>query len=163
MPFVGAAIRRLEDPRLLRGQASFIEDVELPRQLYVAFVRSDVPHARIEAVHLEDARSTDGVVHVVEAADLGARRIHASVTHTALRPCAQPILADGVVRYVGEPIAAVVAETRAAANDGVAAILVDYESLQAVPTAEAAVEFSAPLLHPSLGDNLAGSFEVRVG
>src|SRR4030088_693230 len=118
MPFVGAAVRRLEDPRLLRGQASFIDDLELPRQLYVAFVRSEYPHARITSVDLETAGATQGVIEAVVGANLGNRRIHASVTHAALRPCAQPILADGVVRYVGEPIAAVVAETRAQADDG---------------------------------------------
>src|SRR5712671_4104217 len=101
MPFVGAAVRRLEDPRLLRGQATFIEDLELPRQLAVAFVRSEYPHARVTATDLSEARTVDGVVDAVTAADLGIRRIHATVTHAALRPCGQPILADGVVRYVG--------------------------------------------------------------
>jgi carbon-monoxide dehydrogenase large subunit len=163
VPFVGAALRRVEDPRLLRGQASFIEDLELPRQLVVAFVRSEHPHARLVAVDLEAARAADGVVDVVMAANFGTRRIHATVTHAALRPCGQPILADQVVRYVGEPIAAVVAETRAGAEDAVAEVQIYFDPLQPVPDAHAAVEFSAPVLHPGLGDNLAGTFEVNVG
>jgi carbon-monoxide dehydrogenase large subunit len=163
MPQVGAAVRRLEDPRLLRGQATFIEDLELPRQLYVAFARSEYPHARLRAIHLADARALDGVVAAVSAYELGAKTIPAVVPHPALRPCGQPILADGFVRYVGEPIAAVVAKTRADAQDGADRVRVDYEPLQPVPSAEAAVEFSAPLLHPHLEDNLAGTFEVRVG
>jgi carbon-monoxide dehydrogenase large subunit len=163
VPFVGAALRRLEDPRLLRGQATYIEDLELPRQLHVAFVRSEYPHARLAAVDLASARAVDGVVDAVVAADIGARRIHATVTHPALRPCGQPILADEVVRYVGEPIAAIVAQSRASAVDGVAQARVDYDPLQPVPDAQAAVEFSAPVLHSALGDNLAGSFEVNVG
>jgi aerobic carbon-monoxide dehydrogenase large subunit len=163
MPLVGAAVRRLEDPRLLRGQATFIEDLELPRQLHVAFVRSEYPHARLRSVHLGGARFITGVHSVFGADELGARTIHAVVPHPALRPCAQPILADGVVRYVGEPIAAVLAETRGAASDGAEAVLVDYEPLQPVPSAEAALEFSAPLLHAQLGDNLAGTFDVKVG
>src|ERR1700716_4071895 len=163
VPFVGAALRRREDPRLLRGQASFIEDLELPRQLAVAFVRSEHPHARVSATDLSEARAVEGVVAAITAADIGIRRIHATVTHAALRPCGQPILADQVVRYVGEPIAAIVAESRASAQDGVAEARVYYDPLQPVPDAHAAVEFSAPLLHPDLGDNLAGSFEVNVG
>src|SRR5712691_5485657 len=163
MPFVGASVKRFEDSRLLRGEAGFIEDLELPRQLYVAFVRSEYPHARITSVDLKAARSTQGVVEAVVGANLGNRRIHASVTHPALRPCGQPILADGVVRYVGEPIAAVIAETPAEAQDGAAAVVVDYEPLQPVPEAHAAVEFSAPLLHPELGNNVAGVINVKIG
>ena len=144
MPFVGAAVRRFEDPRLLRGQASFIEDLDLSRQLQVAFVRSEYPHARLASVDLEPARRVTGVAGAFVGLDLGPRRIHATVTHPALRQCGQPILADGRVRYVGEPIAAVVAESRASAEDGVAAVVVDYEPLQSVPDARAAVEFSAP-------------------
>src|SRR6266851_7149340 len=163
MPFVGASVKRFEDSRLLRGEAGFIEDLELPRQLYVAFVRSVYPHARIRSVDLDAARSTDGVVEAVVGANLGNRRIRASVTHPALRPCGQPILADGVVRYVGEPIAAVVAESRPSAQDGAAWVLVDYDPLQPVPSAEAAIEFSAPLIHAQVPDNIAGDFEVKVG
>ena len=163
MPLVGAPVRRLEDPRLLRGQANFIEDVDLPRQLHVAFVRSQHPHARLSTIHVNGARATEGVVAVLTSYDLGARTIPALVSHPALRPCGQPILADGTARYVGEPIAAVVADGRAAAEDGAAAVGVDYDPLQPVPTAEAAVEFSAPVLHRQLGDNVAGAFEVRVG
>ena len=90
MPLVGAAVRRLEDPRLLRGQANFIEDLELPRQLYVAFVRSEYPHARINAIHLGAARAMDGVVSAVTAFELGATQIRPVVPHPALRPCGQP-------------------------------------------------------------------------
>jgi carbon-monoxide dehydrogenase large subunit len=163
MPFVGASVKRFEDSRLLRGEAGFIEDLELPRQLYVAFVRSEYPHARIRSVDLEAARSTDGVVEAVVGANLGNRRIHASVTHPALRPCGQPILADAVVRYVGEPIAAVIGETPAEAEDGAAAVLVDYEPLQPVPEAHAAVEYSAPLLHTELANNVAGVINIKIG
>src|SRR5919198_6268657 len=109
MPLVGASVRRFEDPRLLRGQATFIEDLDLPRQLHVAFARSAYPHARILALDLNSALETPGVLDAFSARELGAYRIHASVTHPALRPCGQPALSDGIVRYVGEPIAAVVA------------------------------------------------------
>ncbi|MBV9169199.1 MAG: xanthine dehydrogenase family protein, partial [Chloroflexi bacterium] len=156
MPFVGAPLRRLEDPRLLRGQASFIEDLELPRQLFAAFVRSDLPHARILGV---DTTRTGALT----AADLGPRRIQATVSHPALRDCAQPILAGDVVRYVGEPIAVAFGETRAEAVDAAAATVVEYEPLPAVSTSDAALAEGAPLLHEHLGDNLAGCFDVHVG
>jgi aerobic carbon-monoxide dehydrogenase large subunit len=163
MPFVGAPLRRAEDPRLLRGQATFIEDLELPRQAHVCFVRSEYPHARIAHLDLETGRATDGVIAAFTASDLGIRRIHASVTHPALRPCTQPMLANGVVRYVGEPIAAVVAESRAGAQDGASMVFVEYEPLPPVIDAHAAVEVGAPVLHAELGDNLAGTINVKVG
>src|SRR3989440_3501797 len=164
MPFVGAAVRRLEDPRLLRGQATYIEDLELPRQLHVAFVRSEYPHARLASVDLAPAAGVEGFVAALSAAELKARKpIHATVTHPALRACGQPVLAEGLVRYVGEPIAAVVAEPRAGAEDAAAAVSVDYEPLQVVPNADAARECSGPPLHPQVGNNLAAAFEVTVG
>ncbi|HEV7664026.1 MAG TPA: xanthine dehydrogenase family protein molybdopterin-binding subunit, partial [Chloroflexota bacterium] len=163
MPFVGAPVRRVEDARLLRGQGAFIEDLELPRQLHVAFVRSDFPHARLLGVDLTAALGIAGVVDAVTSEHIDTRTIHATVSHHALRPCGQPSLADGTVRYVGDPIAAVVAETRPLADDGAAAVAVDYDPLQPVPNALAAVEHSAPLLHSTLSNNLAGEFEVKVG
>ncbi|HEY3062255.1 MAG TPA: xanthine dehydrogenase family protein molybdopterin-binding subunit [Chloroflexota bacterium] len=161
--YFGAPMRRLEDPRLLRGQATYIEDLDLPRVLHVAFARSDFPHARLTSVELDQARTVPGVVAVFDGRELGTPRIEATVPHPALRPCAQPSLSDQVVRYVGEPIAVVAAESRATAQDGVAAIAIDYEPLDALGTAEAAVADGAVLLHPHLGDNLAGSFSVRAG
>jgi aerobic carbon-monoxide dehydrogenase large subunit len=141
----------------------FIEDLELPRMLHVSFVRSQHPHARLSAISCEAGRTVPGVVAVLDGKTLSTARIQATVSHPALRPCSQPILADGVVRYVGEAIAVVAAETRAQADDGAAAIEVDYDPLDPVPNAEKAVDAGAPLLHPELGDNIAGSFSVRVG
>src|ERR1051326_1524689 len=100
MPLVGAPVRRLEDARLLRGQAKFIEDLELPRQLHVAFVRSEYPHARLSRVRLAEARALDGMVAALSVFELGSRFIEPVIAHPALRPCAQPILADSTVRYV---------------------------------------------------------------
>src|ERR1700730_6698510 len=104
MPYVGSPVRRFEDPRLPRGQATFIEDRELPRGLFVAFVRSQPPHARLLSVDLESALATRAVIAAFDGRVLGTSRIPATVGHPALRPCGQPMLADGVVRYVGEPI-----------------------------------------------------------
>lgn len=193
--FVGTPLRRIEDPRLLRGQATFIEDLVLPGALSVSFVRSVYAHARVHGVEVSGALALPGVVAVCTAADLGPasrqpidsplaedsswraegagtlggrdrpspRCIHAVVTHPALRPCGQPPLAHGTVRYVGDPLAAVVAASRAEAEDGAEAVLVDYQPLHPVPDAGAAVALDAPLLHPHLGDNLAGTFDVKAG
>jgi aerobic carbon-monoxide dehydrogenase large subunit len=163
VPFVGAPLRRLEDPRLLRGQASFLEDLDLPRMAHVAFVRSDFPHARVRGIDLSGARAVAGVVAAFDGRELGTPCIPATVSHPALRPCAQPSLADGVVRYVGEPIAVVAAEDRPTAQDGVGAVVVDYEPMDALGSAQAAVADGAVLLHTDLGDNLAASFSVRAG
>ena len=118
--FLGAPLRRFEDPRLLRGQASFLEDLNPPRVLHIAFVRAEHPHARLKGVDCSAALALPGVVASLDGKALGGSsvpRIHATVRHPALRPCAQPILADQVVRYVGEPIAAVVAQDRSTAED----------------------------------------------
>jgi len=171
--FFGTSVRRLEDPRLLRGQATFIEDLSLPGLLHVAFVRSQLAHGRLTEVDLGPALALPGVVAAIDARDVAreappgpgrvARTIPTTVSHPSLRSCSQPFLADGVVRYVGEPIAAVVADDRGLAVDGAGAVVVEYDALDPVPSATRAVAEGAPLLHPQLGDNLAATFDVRIG
>jgi carbon-monoxide dehydrogenase large subunit len=163
-PFFGQPYKRLEDERLLRGQASFIDDLRLVGMLHVAFVRSIHAHARIR---LTRPSAPPGVVGVFGAADLrpGHRiaDIPIVVGHEALRSCRQPALARDKVRFVGEPIAVVVAVDRYVAEDGAASVKVEYEPLGAVPDARAAVAGGAVLLHEPLGDNVAADFTVRVG
>jgi aerobic carbon-monoxide dehydrogenase large subunit len=159
----GAPLRRLEDPRLLRGQATFVEDLRLPGVRHVAFVRSLHPHARFR-LDSSAASGVPGVAAVFSAADfpdVGA--IPTVVAHEALRPCAQPPLARDRVRYVGEPLAAVVASTRYLAEDGATAVRVDYDVLTPVADAEAALAPDAPRLHDGAPANVAADFTVRVG
>ena len=159
----GAPLKRLEDPRLLRGQATFVDDLRLPGVRHVAFVRSVHPHARFR-LDVSRAGAVPGVAAVYAAADFpGVRAIPAIVAHEGLRPCAQPPLARDRARYVGEPLAAVVASTRYAADDGVAAVQVDYDVLDPVPDAEAALAPGAPLLHDGAPANVAADFTLRVG
>jgi carbon-monoxide dehydrogenase large subunit len=164
--FTGRPIRRLEDPRLLRGQALYLDDLRVPGTRHVAFARSIYPHARFE-VDPSAARALPDVVGVLTAADLeserGFRDIPAIVDHPALRPCRQLPLARGKVRYVGEPIAAVVAESRYAAQDGVEALAISYDSLAPVADALAAVAAGAPRLHDEIEGNVAADFTVRAG
>ncbi|MCI0545860.1 MAG: xanthine dehydrogenase family protein molybdopterin-binding subunit, partial [Candidatus Rokubacteria bacterium] len=162
--FVGQRLRRFEDPRLLRGEGAFLEDLRLPDLLHAAFVRSPYAHARIRAVPVEAARGP-GVVAVFAAGDLPARPIPGVISHPALRPCRQPVLARDVVRFAGEPLAIVVARDRYAAEDGAEALTaaLALEPLPVVPSAEVALADGAPVLHADLGDNVAARFAVHVG
>jgi aerobic carbon-monoxide dehydrogenase large subunit len=164
--FTGQPLKRLEDPRLLRGQATFLDDLRLPGVRHVAFVRSIHPHARFR-VDASAATSVTGVVAVFTAMDFQGtnevREVPTVVPHPALRPCRQPPLARDKVRYVGEAMLAVVAESRYAAEDGAAAVAVQYEPLDPVPDAERAIAPGAAVLHEPLGDNVAATFTVQVG
>jgi carbon-monoxide dehydrogenase large subunit len=162
--FFGKRIRRFEDPRLLAGKGAFLEDLQLPGMLHAAFVRSAYAHAEIRDVPTDVAR-VPGVVGVFTADDFELRPTPTVIPHPAYRPCSQPPLAMGKVRFVGEPIAVVVAETRYQAEDGAAALAaeLDLEPLDVVSSAEAALAADAPVLHEQLGDNLAAEFEVSVG
>ena len=159
----GAPLKRREDPRLLRGQATFVEDLRLPGVRHVAFVRSLHPHARFR-LDVGGAGAVPGVAGVYTAADFpGVSAIPTIISHEALRPCAQPPLARDRARYVGEPLAAVVASSRYAAEDVAAAVRVDYDVLDPVVDAEAALAPGASLLHDSVPANVAADFTVRVG
>jgi len=164
--FTGRPIRRLEDPRLLRGQARYVDDLRVPGTLHVAFARSIYPHARFR-VDAMAARALPAVAGVFTAADLEAERgfrdIPAIVDHPSLKPCRQLPLARDKVRYVGEPIAAVVAESRYAAQDGAEAVQIAYDPLEPVAGAHAAVAGGAPLLHDAIDGNVAADFTVRSG
>src|SRR5881296_1904316 len=161
--FAGQPLKRLEDPRLLRGQATFLDDLRLSGARDVAFVRSIHPHARFR-IDASAARAIAGVVGVFVGGDLHpAKEIPTVVDHPALRPCRHPLLADDKVRYVGQPIAAVVADNRYLAEDGAEGVKVQYDPLQAVPDARAAVAAGAALLHDGLEANIAADFTVRVG
>src|SRR6058998_2095479 len=161
--FAGQPLKRLEDARLLRGQATFLDDLRLSGARDVAFVRSIHPHARFR-IDASAARAIAGVVGVFVGGDLHpAKEIPTVVDHPALRPCRHPLLADDKVRYVGQPIAAVVADNRYLAEDGAEGVKVQYDPLQAVPDARAAVAAGAALLHDGLEANIAADFTVRVG
>src|SRR5438552_8972078 len=127
--FIGHPIKRLEDRRLLRGQAAFIDDLRVPDVRHVAFVRSFHPHARFR-VDAGAVTAVTGVVGVFTALEFqDTPRVPTVIPHPALRPCRQPLLGTDKVRYVGEAIAAVVADSRYAAEVGAAAVHVEYEPL----------------------------------
>ena len=165
----GHAVRRVEDPALVQGQGQFADDLTLPDQTWLAFLRSDRAHARIVGVDTAAAAAMPGVVRVFTGADLHA----AGVLPIALPPgfkrpdgkaaSAPPKrpLAHEVVRFVGEPVVAVVAGSRACARAAAAAIWVEYEDLPVIASLAAALAPNAPLLWPDAPGNVAA--EARLG
>ncbi|WP_139720763.1 xanthine dehydrogenase family protein molybdopterin-binding subunit [Serinicoccus chungangensis] len=151
---LGTEVRRVEDPDLLRGRGTFVGDLDLddPDILHAVFVRSPVAHARLAGIDTSEAASAPGVVGVFTADDLGTdpvppfAQIHDRVARTAL--------ATGRVRFVGDPVALVVARSRVAAVDAADLVDVDYEELDAVVDLEEAVSEQAPRQFPELGSNL---------
>jgi carbon-monoxide dehydrogenase large subunit len=160
----GVPALRSEDPRFLRGDARYLENVPIPAALRTVFVRSMMPHARLVGMEgLEDARSMPGVAAVFTADDLQipAQPPSGNVesgTGTIDGPFLREVLAREVVRYVGEPIAVVIAETFAQAQDAAEVVWPNFEPLEAVTDVEAAVADGAALLWPSHGSNVAHTF-----
>ena len=158
----GHSVRRIEDPALVQGRGCFTDDFTLPGQTYLAFVRSDRAHARIKGIDASGALAMPGVLRVFTGAELVA----AGVKPIALAvPFERPgggfsappkrALAHEVVRYVGETVAAVVAQTRDTAAAAAAAVTVDYDDLPAVASALSAVQPGAPTVWPDAPDNIA--------
>ncbi len=169
--FVGQRLRRKEDRRLLTGVGSFVADLRVAGLLHAAILRSTAAHAAISRLEVGAALEVDGVVAVVTAADLsghvgpfveGARNeispLLRSKVPIEVKSCPMPVLADGEVFWVGQPVAAVVATDPYTAEDALERIEVDYEPRPVVADADAAVAEGAPVLHPELGDNVAASF-----
>jgi len=163
---VGASLLRKEDLPLLTGRARFVDDVERPGMVHAAIVRSPLAHARISAPDVAAARALPGVVDVVTAADLpgGGPEIPMRMfRHAGMEDFLQRPLAADVVRYSGEPVAVVVAESRYTAEDAAELVDLVYEPLPAVVDAERAMEEDAPILHARAGSNVAATFVVEHG
>lgn len=165
MAYVGRSLRRKEDYPLITGAGRFLDDITLPGLLHMAVVRSSHAHAILKAVHTQAAAATRGVVAVVTAADLGSPvpRVPAVIRFPGVAKVLHPLLADRAVRYVGEPIAAVVAENGYVARDAVERVRIEYEVRPAVVDLDRALEQGAPVLHPELGSNCVFTHEVRGG
>jgi aerobic carbon-monoxide dehydrogenase large subunit len=151
MSLVGAKVLRKEDPRLLSGTATFVDDLSPARCAFASFVGSTEAHARIRAIDVRAALAMEGVLGVWTAADL---QDHPDLPG-GLPDLERPVLARNRVRFVGEPVAVVVAEDRYLAADAASAVVVEYDPLPAVTTIEAAVAPDAPLLFPHHGSNVA--------
>ncbi len=162
---VGARIKRTEDPRLLTGLGAYTDDRQVPRVLHVAFRRSDQAHARIRSIDCAAARGAPGVVAVFTAEDLAeaVRPLIAISRMPSYYPTPLLPLARGKVRYVGEPVVGIIAQSRYHAEDALELVAIDYEPLAAVSDAEQAAHAGAPLLHEEAGTNVMVSREFKRG
>jgi len=160
---VGSRAKRPDDPRILTGRGRYVDDLILPRMVHVAFVRSVHAHARLGRVGVGAARRAPDVVGVLtgaEAARLCKPYRGVLAQYRGMKTGAMQPLAVERVRYVGEPIVAVAATSRAAAEDAARRVAVEYEPLPAVLDPGTALAPGAPLIHEALGDNLI--YETRL-
>lgn len=157
---IGASPKRREDLRFLTGSGRYTDDINLRGQAYVHFLRSDMAHGKINGIDTSAATAMPGVIRIFTGADfegLGGLPCGWQVTDKHGQPMQEPghpVLAQGKVRHVGDPIAAVVAETREQARDAAEAIELDIEELPAVVDMKAALQDGAPKVHDDLTSNL---------
>ncbi|WP_431276661.1 xanthine dehydrogenase family protein molybdopterin-binding subunit [Variovorax ureilyticus] len=165
----GQAVRRLEDEALLAGAGRYTDDVSVPGQVWLSFVRSPYPHARLVSIDRDSAAAMPGVLGVFTGADLEAAGVKPMPGAAAFKradgsDCATPArraLAFDRARFVGEPVAIVVAETARQARDAAEAVMVDYEELPMVVDIASAVAEGAPLVCDAASGNIAA--EMRHG
>jgi aerobic carbon-monoxide dehydrogenase large subunit len=161
---IGASIRRVEDPILVTGKGCYTDDVQLPGMLHLAFLRSLHPHAKIVSINTSPAKAMPGVLAVVTGADLSERlNVPAIPMVPGMKIPPHPLLARGAVHAAGTPVAAVVAQSRALAEDAANAIEVEYEALASVVNAEKALEVGAPLAREELDSNICYTVTKKGG
>ncbi len=164
--YIGQSTPRADTNRLLEGRGRFVDDIQLPRMLHAAFLRSPYAHAEIRGLDTSAAKAAPGVVRVLTGADLeGVVEPYVGVlTHLkGLRSAPQMPLAVDRARWQGEPLAMVLARSRAEAEDAAALIEADLDPIPAACDAETALDPDAPVIHPEFGSNLAWERLVDVG
>ena len=163
--YVGARVKRVEDPRFLRGAGKYIDDIELDGMLHAAFVRSPYPHARIRSIDSSAALALDGVVGVWTGEDLKdvVGPFVTKLQRSETKQCSRRVLPIDKVRHVGDAVAVVVATSRYVADDATELVSVDYELLPAVVDAEQALAADAPLIDEDLDSNNIGHILVSAG
>ena len=163
--YIGAPIRRREDVRFLTGRAKFVDDVKVPQMLHAAILRSSHAHARIKSIKITNALGIPGVVDVITFEDIAPLAKPIPIRTYALPGLERYLqypLAREKVRYVGEPLAVAVAETRYVAEDALDAIDVTYEVLPAVVNVHEALRNDV-LVHEENGTNLAARYSISIG
>lgn len=164
--YIGRSVPRPDAKRLVEGQGSYVDDIQLPRMTHAAFVRSPYAYADIVSIDTSDAKALKGVVAVFTADDINSQVIPyvGTLTHLqGLRSPAQMPLADKVVHWQGEPIVIVVAHSRAIAEDACELIDIEFNPKEALCDAGEAAQVDAPVMHKELGNNLAWQREVAAG
>lgn len=170
---VGAAVQRREDPHLITGDAEYTDDIQYPNEVYLALLRSQYGHARIESIDTSDAEAIDGVITAIQWGDIEASNSPGymrtddpagasaeSDTKTGATVPDHPLLADEKVTYQGQAVAAVVATDRHTAHDAVGAIDVEYERLEAVVDPREALSEDAPRVHDDISGNVAFDWDT---
>jgi carbon-monoxide dehydrogenase large subunit len=160
--YVGRSIKRVEDPRLIKGLATYVDDMRLPGLVHAAFLRSPHAHARVGRIDVARARALPGVVAVLTGAEVNPHcgTVPCASDIPGLKSPAHTVLAGGRVYFVGHPVAVVVAVDRYTAADALDLIDVDYEPLDAVTDPERALQAGSPLTHPDLGSNVAFTWSL---
>lgn len=163
--YFGKPMKRVEDPRLVKGIATYVDDMKLPGMLHMAILRSPYAHAKINKINTEKAKAATGVIAILTGADVNDK--------CGVVPCASQIpnlkspkhtvLARDRVYFVGHPVAVVVATDRYIARDALDLIEVDYDPLPVVTDPEKALEKNSPLTHPDLGTNVAYTWTLASG
>lgn len=164
--YIGRSVPRPDTKRLLAGTGTYIDDITLPRMLHAAFLRSPHAHARIVSIDTSAAQSAPGVAAVYTGAEMAPHIVPmvGVLSHLAgLRSAPQHTMAVDVARWQGEPVAMVLADSRAAAEDAAELIEIEYAPLPVCADAETALDPDAPVIHPQFGSNLAWERLVDVG
>ena len=157
---VGEPVRRREDPRLITGLSTYVDDLKLPGMLHMSIVRSSHAHARLRRVDVSQARAVPGVALVMTGTEAKAWGEKLPTAAPLGNSATRYPLSDGIVRFVGEGIAAVVAPDRYQARDAAELIDVDYEDLPVLVDAKKSMETGAPLLHPEFNTNVCVTVPV---
>ena len=164
-PYIGRPLRRREDPKFLTGKGRYVDDIRLPGTLHLAILRSPHAHARITGIELSAAQAAAGVRRALAGADLigkiGNIKPNWVIPGTVVPD--RPVMAVDRVRFVGECVALVVAETREAAYNALELIDVSYEALPAVIDEEAAIADGALQLHENVPNNITTHFKTGGG
>jgi carbon-monoxide dehydrogenase large subunit len=166
MPYVGSSVRRVEDAPLLLGRTTFVADIHRDDELHMRVVRSSSAHARITALHTDVARGWPGVVAVLTAEDIPAVRIPIRLPHAATpeaQAVLQPALASDRVRYVGEPLAVVVATDRYTAEDAAREVWAEFDELAPLVNTRDAASPGTSAIHSVLGSNVVNRIPLKYG
>src|SRR3974390_2565676 len=164
--YIGRSVPRPNLQRLAQGRGQYVSDVTLPRMAHVAFVRSPHAHARIVSITTESVKKSPGVIAAVTGAELAKVMTPwvGVLTHLkGLKSAPQHAIAVERACWQGEAVCAVVAHSRAEAEDACALVAVEYEVLAAVTNAETALDAETPVIHPQLGDNLTFERVLNAG
>jgi aerobic carbon-monoxide dehydrogenase large subunit len=163
---IGARIPRRELQRLLRGHGRYVDDIRLPRMLHICFVRSPYAHAKIASIDMQAAREMPGVTAVLTAADINPLCepfVGVALHRPGHRSAEQRLMASERAVWQGQPAVAIVADSRAEAEDAAELVAIEWEPLPVVADQIAAIEPGGPIIHAELGNNLAFDFSLEKG